>query len=318
MNEQKSKANHVVTPEELKKVCQIPRVMARKYGAFDPEEIESLANLELAKAMKSYDPTRGMSMSSFCYGLVLSRIKAYTQTAGNKNRLRTISLNAKLQETEEDCPSHIDVVEDTKLLPQSEMLSSKELADTLLSTLKGTNKRIVILHCNGLNYKEIAEKVGLTALGVRDRWYSAIALLKKRSDRIERQSNRNIVNNIGKWHRENPEESLRHKRRLAAKGRRIQAKMLKRKKRVLGWAKYPLALCKVLNLLCDGKQRTVKEIMSETGYSQGAVRLALFRGRSNKLIGISQKKGYGTVGTYAITQKALDERHIKSKKGEPK
>lgn len=303
------------TQKEIGKVCAIPRVIAFKYAKHhpkrDPEEIESFANMEIAVAISKHNPSRGMTLSSYCYGRVKSRVLAWLHSARHKRELYTISLNNKLDKVSNEGTEHIDSLQDyskNELLPSER----KELVDSLLGRIRPTNRKIVTLYCSGKIFTEIAKEVGLTTPTVRERYYSSISLLRRHL-----KGKRQTVNNISKWMEKNPEESRRHNHSTMRKGRRTQSRMLNRRKKAMGWVEVDLSVCSLLYFLSDEVPKSIMEIRDSLQWARGhfgrVIKSARDAGYVKRVTGGKGQKRVAT--TYAITQKAIDERYKASKKG---
>lgn len=274
------------TKEELEEICKIPKALTGRYPTYDPEEIESLGNLGLAKGIGKYDPNKQMKFRDFIFWYSLREVRQYFKLAQYTKSRATLSL-ANYEET---VPS--------KESEHTKTLEDYEYANHLLSYLTGLQKDVVVLAINGMTHKEIGDRLNLCPVSVRQRYFRAIN--KLRHYRPTKLRDKDI---LSRWEQENPKKCLRAK----IKGSRTRLKKLKRDKKLMGWGDLTLGQCKVLCLMADGKSRTIREIRDELRNNYIHSQKLVY---SLKNIGYleSTKWDGKNACIFSITEKALKER----------
>lgn len=278
------------TEEELKQVSNIPRVLSYKYKYHDPEEIESLANVGLAKGIPKYDPNRGMKFCEWVYWYCLREIRMYFKSVGYMSKIGTLSI------------SEYEWVLCSKNKDEIELLEIVDLANHLLSKVSGLDRDILLLYFQGVSYKEIGRRFNLGPQTIREKCSSAI--LRIRHGKDTRDSKYRVI--LKKWAINHPDEYKRNTLVACKKGVIVRLKKMKREKRLMGWESLTIGECKVLCLMADRKGRTVNQLADQLQYNIGHIRRIVLILRKGGYL-ISKWNGKHCC-LYSITEKAIKER----------
>lgn len=273
------------TEEELKQVCNIPKALSCKYKYHDPEEIESLANVGLAKGIPKYDPDRGMKFCDWVYYYCLREIRMYFKSAYYRHN-----------STVGNIENHA-IFEDKKNTPQlvNDIYSGKEL----LSKVHGRDREILVLHLNGESYHKIAKLIGINKDSVAEICRGILYKLKE-------GTKKKVGRPIQEWVKTNPKTASKVATLARQKGVRSNKRRNLRDRKNLGWEHLPLYQCKMLYKLLDGKSRTLDELKDNKKTNRKYYITVL---RELSKLGYVQCKKYQRKKLlYQITEKAIKER----------
>lgn len=156
-------AKYTPTKEEIDQVCKIPRVISYKFKYHDPEEIESLANLGLARGITRYDARGKMTFCNFIYWYCMREIRAYFTLLSTK----AYSITLSIWEYDEVIPSKVTTI-----------LEDKELADYLLKILTRRQLLIISLYIRGYRFSDIAKRLSRHKNAISRCYYRGINKLK--------------------------------------------------------------------------------------------------------------------------------------------
>lgn len=279
---------YIPTKEELESVCKIPQRVANKFHFYDPEELESVANLALAKAIVKYRSDSTMPFNKWIVWYCITRVKAYLKSYHYSKILMTLSITDK---------EGVLRSRDSEL--EIDKIANIELGKKLLSKIHGKDKEIVVLYLSGTSYKEIATKLHLEPITVRQKYSRIIHNLRVRLGKVKGRC-------ITKWVECHPKIAKKVFERAQRNGVQSNKKLNNKERRILGWRELPLYQCKMLHRLSDKRERTLYDIRTENDMNNKycANVLSILR----KLGFVDSRPIKGNKLVYWITEKALQER----------
>ncbi len=164
------------------RILSIPRAVARKFAArakqirMDVDELESIGNLALAKALARFDPTKGSSSYPFC----LQRVKwavyrvIYPDSEVKLAEIGTISRDAL--ESPGEC---------VEAPAGASALEASDEAAAAMSRLSAIERRLVEARAAGLDNSQIAEAVGYCKRWVEERFERIRAKSRRAARTVE-------------------------------------------------------------------------------------------------------------------------------------
>jgi RNA polymerase sporulation-specific sigma factor len=149
--------------------------IARRF-TFPGAEIEDVlqeGRIGLLKAIRSYDPLRGLSFDEFANLCIRNEIQAAFRRAARQNQVLTVPLESE--------NSHVDVA-DSELSPEERCCakaSREGIVSLVCSRLHGMERDVFLLYLEGLAPSEICSRLRLTSKQVDNAFQRAKKRLRR-------------------------------------------------------------------------------------------------------------------------------------------